>query len=276
MAVNYASKYSNKVDERFTLASITEGAFNQDYDWEGVSTVNVYSLATAAMQAYTTSGMSRYGTPDELSDTVQTLALSQDRSFTFTIDRRNYEDTMMVREAGSALRRQIDEVVIPEIDTYRLAKLVAGAGTTKTAAITSSNAYDSFLDGVTTVLDNKAPLASTIAYVSTAFYKNIRLDASFIKASDVAQNMLVTGQVGMVEGVPLVFAPTGLLPANTGFVITNRAAAVAPQKLAEYKTHDNPPGVNGWLCEGRIYHDAFVINSKKMAIYAHMTAAAAE
>lgn len=34
---------------------------------------------------------------------------------------------MMVMEAGKALRRQVDEVVIPEVDTYRISTLVAGA-----------------------------------------------------------------------------------------------------------------------------------------------------
>jgi len=270
MAINYAEKYSGKVDERFTQASLTEGAFNADYDWEGVSTVNIYSIATAPMTDYTMTGDNRYGTPDELGDTTQSLTLSQDRSFTFTIDRRNYEDTMMVREAGSALRRQVDEVVIPELDAYRISKLVAGAGNTSAAtAISSTNAYSSFLDGVTTVLDNKAPLAGTFAFISTDFYKYIRLDGSFIKSSDIAQNMLVTGQVGTVENIPLIFVPTSYLPSGVEFVITNRIAAVAPQKLAEYKTHDNPPGINGWLVEGRIYHDAFVLENKKNAIYVH-------
>lgn len=30
MAVNYASKYADKIDERFALGSLTQGAVNQD------------------------------------------------------------------------------------------------------------------------------------------------------------------------------------------------------------------------------------------------------
>ena len=55
------------------------------------------------------------------------MTIAKDRSFTFTIDRKSYDDTMMTMEAGRALRRQIDEVVIPEVDTYRIGKLVSGA-----------------------------------------------------------------------------------------------------------------------------------------------------
>ena len=75
--------------------------------------------------------------------------MRKDRSFTFTIDRKSYDDTMMTMEAGRALRRQIDEVVIPEVDTYRIGKLVSGADAShvlKTTAVTAKhNAYEMFL-----------------------------------------------------------------------------------------------------------------------------------
>jgi hypothetical protein len=56
------------------------------------------------------------------------------------------------------------------------------------------------------------------------------------------------------------------------FIITNQIATVAPVKLAEYKVHDNPPGINGFLVEGRVYYDAFVLDNKAGAIYKHLTA----
>lgn len=270
MAVNYAAKYSDKVDERFKLASITANAVNKEYEWSGVDTISVYSIPTSPMNDYTVNGISRYGTPEELGNATQTMTLTKDRSFTFTIDRRNYDDTMMTMESGKSLRRQVDEVVVPEVDTYRLAKIVAGAGTTSTAeAITEANAYKAFLKGITALLDNKVPLAGTIAYISSKFYTAIRLDSAFIKSGDMSQQMVVLGQVGMVESVPLIYAPTIYLPNSTEFVITNKAATVAAEKLADYRVHDNPPGINGWLIEGRIRYDAFVLENKKKAIYVH-------
>lgn len=270
MAVNYASKYSDKVQERFTLGTLTEKAINREYDFVGVNAVNIYTIPTSAMKDYTMSGTSRYGSPEELGTSVQTLTLTKDRSFTFTIDRRNYEDSQMVLEAGKALSRQIEEVIIPELDVYRLSKIVANAGTSASpVAITKDNAYTSFLAGVTTLLDNKVPMTGLVAYISSNFYTQIRLDPSFIKASDLAQDMLIKGQVGMIEGIPVVYSPSTYLPENTEFVITHPVATVAAEKLAEYKIHDNPPGINGWLVEGRIYYDAFVLDTKKKAIYVH-------
>lgn len=269
MAINYAEKYSDKVDERFNIASVTQAAFNQDYDWEGVQTVHVYSIATAPLNDYQATGDNRYGTADEIGSSVQTMTLTQDKSFTFTIDRKNYQDTMGTHEAGAALRRQVDEVLIPHVDQYRIARLVAGAGTTSAPTPITGAAYEAFLTGVTILLDNKVPLAGTFAYASTSFYKQIRLDDGFIKASDMAQNMLVTGQVGIIENIPLIYIPTSYLPTGVEFIITNKIAAVAPVKLSDYKTHDNPPGINGWLVEGRMRFDAFVLNNKSKAIYVH-------
>lgn len=272
MAINYASKYAAQIDERFSREAFSTGAVNQDYDFVGVKTVNVYSVPTAKMNNYAKTGANRYGTPEELENSVQELTMSQDRSFTFTIDRGNYTDTQMVNAAGAALQRQLREVVVPEIDTYRFAKICASAGTTATGAITKTNAYDAFLDGTTALVDNKVPTAGAVAYVSSAFYKLIKLDPAFIKQSDMSQNIAMKGQIGMIDGIPLVVLPASYLPEGVSFFVTNKIATTAPVKLSEYKIHDNPPGLNGWLVEGRVYHDAFVLENKKKAIYVHKTA----
>jgi N4-gp56 family major capsid protein len=275
MAVNLASKYSSKVDERFKLSSFTESVINQNYDWDGVNSVTVYSVSTAPMGNYTTTGNSRYGTAAELDNTTQTMVLSRDRSFTFTIDRKNNQDTQMVMEAGKALARQIDEVITPEIDVYRLAAMSAAgiaAGNTATVAITASNAYSKFLDAGAVLDEKKVPVAGRVAFVTPAFYNFIKLDPTFTKATEIAQNMLIKGQVGEIDGVKIVKIPSTYLPANTAFLLTHQIATVAPKKLQDYKTHDNPPGINGWLVEGRLRYDAFVLNNKANAIYVHKIA----
>ena len=272
MAINYASKYAQKIDERFKIGAVTNPAINNDYDFIGTKTVNVYSLPTAEMNNYQRTGANRYGTPAELENTVQELTLSQDRSFTFTIDRGNYNDTQMSNSAGAALQRQIDEVIIPELDVYRLSKMAAEAGTTATAAVTKDNAYEVLLDGTVALTNGKVPESGRVAYVSAAYYKLIKLDPNFIRQSDLSQQTLIKGQIGEIDGIAVVVVPDSYLPENTSFIITHKVATVAPVKLSEYKIHDNPPGINGWLVEGRVYYDAFVLNNKKKAIYVHKTA----
>jgi N4-gp56 family major capsid protein len=272
MAVNLASKYSGKVDERFKLKSLTEAAVHNEYEWNGVNAINVYSIATSALGNYLRTGASRYGTPAELDDTVANYTLAQDKAFTFTIDKGNRLDSEMVREAGKALARQNDEVVVPSIDIYRLTKWVAAAtansGRPTATNITASNAYTSFLSASEYLDENKVPQEGRIAFVTPKFYNFLKLDPTFLKATEIGQKMLINGQVGEVDGVKIVKAPSSYFPTKTPFVITHKSAMCAPKKLQDYKIHENPPGINGHLIEGRIYYDAFIMDSRKKAVYA--------
>lgn len=221
------------------------------------------------MNDYQREGSNRYGNPEELGNSVQEMTLTKDRSFTFTIDRGNYNDTQMSNAAGAALQRQLKEVVIPEIDTHRFAKICENAGTTVTGVITKENAYDAFLDGTSKLVDKKVPLAGAVAYVSSEYFKLIKTDDAFVKQSDAGQKIALTGQVGTIDGVPVIVLPKSYLPEGVYFFITHKSATTAPIKLSEYKIHENPPGVSGWLVEGRVYYDAFVLDNKKDAIYVH-------
>mgnify|MGYP000894727375 CR=1 FL=1 len=274
MAVNLASKYSKNVDERFKLKSLTESAVNREYEWQGVKTINIYSIPTVTMGNYTRSGTNRYGTPAELDNEVQEMTLTRDRSFTFTIDKANKEETMGVMEAGKALARQQDEVIVPEIDTYRFTTISAAAianGHVTTAAVDKATAYEAVLTGTEKLDDKKVPQGGRLLYVTPGFYNLIKLSPDFIKSTDIAQNMLIKGQVGELDGMRVIKAPTSYFPANHSFIIAHPVATVAAEKLAEYKIHDNPPGINGKLVEGRIYYDAFVLNNKVDSLYVHKT-----
>lgn len=276
MAVNLAEKYASKVDERFKLKSLTEPFINRDYTWDGVKTIHVYSIPTVALNNYDrTASANRYGTPAELQDTEADYTLTQDKSFTFIIDKGNNVDQMNVKGAGKALQREIDEVIVPTKDQYRLAQISAGAvaaGGTATAAISAANAYSKFLDGQKYLDNNKVPMSGRVAAISATFYTYIKQDSTFIKSGDMSQKMLVNGQVGEIDGVKLIKVPDSYLPANCAFIITHPSVTVAADKLAEYKVHDNPPGINGNLVEGRVYYDAFVLDAKKNGAYAHFTA----
>lgn len=272
MAINLASRYSTKVDERFKLKSLTEAGVNHEYEWTGVKSINVYSIPTVALGDYTRTGTARYGVAAELQDTIQNMAVTKDRAFTFTIDRGNHIEQEMIKNAGKALSRQTNEVIVPEVDAYRLTTMAAAAianGGTATTAVTVSNAYSMFLNAGGYMSDNKVPITGRIAFVTPAFYSFLKQDNSFIKSSEIGQKMLVTGQVGEVDGVRIIMVPSSYIPANTSFIMAHPSATVAANKLEDYKTHDNPPGINGWLCEGRIIYDAFVLANKVKALYSH-------
>lgn len=274
MPLNYAEKYSPIVDERFALGALTNGIVNNNYDWVGVETIHVFSRDLATVGDYSMTGTSRYGTPTDLGNQKQDLTLSQDRAFTYIIDRKTEMNTVGTMEAAATLAENIDQVMIPEIDTYRIAQLVAGApsGHVKTAAVTAANAYEEFLAVQEMLDDDKAPAGGRRVLVTPAFLNKIKLDENFVKRGDLATEIGINGVVGEIDGVTVIKAPTSYFPENVDFVITHPAVMPAPIKLAELKIHDNPQGISGWLVEARFYYDAFVLNNKKNAIGVHKNA----
>jgi hypothetical protein len=276
MAQNLAAKYSDKVDERYKLKSLTDSAVNQDYDWAGVNTVNIYNVNTVSMNNYTRSGSNRYGSPNDLGDQVTSYTLSRDRSFTYVIDRGDWSESMYVTEAGKSLARQIDEVIVPEIDTYRLSvfNLTAHSKkqhTTDLSATTTSNAYDNFLNCQSILNDNLVPLNDRIAFMNSNYYRALKRDSSFVKNADLAYTDLKNGQIGEVDGVVIILTPATYMPYDTDLIVVHPSMATAPLKLEDYKIHDNPPGYNGWLTEGRIIYDCFALAAKTGAVAIHST-----
>ena len=269
---NLASKYAKKVDERFTRESQAMLALNTDYSFTGVRTVNVYSIPTVAMTDYQRSGDHRYGVPNDLSRNVQTLTVNRDRAFTFIIDKGDKTQSQMVMDAGKALGRQLKEVWVPEFDAYVFRKLASEAtarGNYSSEEITKENAYEMFLNAMEFLGNKNVPDKGRVAFCSYKFANYLKQDPAFIKTGDSSQEMLIKGVIGEVDGCRIVKVPSSRLPSGCAFLLTHPLAATAPKQLEEYKTHADPPGISGFLVEGRVVYDCFVLEEKADAIFYH-------
>ena len=265
--INYASKFSDIVDERFSLGSVTDNAVNKEYEFDGVNTVSVYSVDVAPLNDYNRKSSNRYGVPVELGNAKQVLELKQDKAFTFTIDKGNYNDTMMANSAAKALERQITEVITPAVDRYRLSVIAKGAGIiNEQYPVTINYPYNAFLAVSKQLTENRVPLTGRIAFLSPDFYYRLLQDKSYTGMADRAADLAAEGGAKMIDGVKIIVVPSDYLPENTNFLVTHPCACTSPVKLAEYTIHEKPQGISGWLVEGRVYYDAFVLKNKKMAI----------
>ena len=97
--IELASKYSKLVDERFYKESQAAMALNNDYKFTGVKTVNVYSIPIVELNDYDRTdngGLTRYGTPKNLGNEVQALTVTQDKAWTFIIDKADKLQSEMV------------------------------------------------------------------------------------------------------------------------------------------------------------------------------------
>lgn len=270
--VNLASKYSKAVDERFHKESQAMLALNSDHEFTGVQSVKVYSIPVVAMGDYQRSGTHRYGNPEDLGRNVQELIVQRDRAFTFVIDKGDKLQSMNVSEAGKALSRQLREACVPEFDAYVFKTLANAAiehGSYGSDLITKDNAYEKFLAAMEYLGNHNVPDKGRVCFCSYAFANYLKQDPAFIKTGDKSQDMLEKGVIGEVDGCKIVKVASSRLPAGAAFLITHKMAATAPKQLSDYKIHENAPGINGWLVEGRLLYDCFVLNEKVDAIYYH-------
>lgn len=286
MAINLATKFESKTSELLKARAKTSSIINQDWSWDGVNAIKVYTLTDPTMNTYNPNGANRYGSPDEVQDTLQTFTLFRDRSWTNTIDMSNYQDTQEVRKPAKFLAQATKNVLVPEVDTYRLATLAtAGALTnggnygTITArnnivtagATTASNAYTNLLTLTADITNNEAPEDGRVI-VMVASYYNLLKQGGFVLDSDRGQGKLESGDLGTVDGCSVVICPSGRMPSNTDLIVTHPSNLVAPEKLKDYTVHKNPPGVNGYLIEYRIRYDAFFDLNKIFTLAIHKTA----
>lgn len=273
MSIDYAKEYSGVIDERFKKESKSDLVVNQNFSFVGAKTVSVQSVSTATMNDYSrTNSSNRYGSPENLNVTSQEMTMSKDRSFSFVIDKMDNDETKRALEAGKALRRQLDEVVMPEIDKHRFDVIVKGAKNTVTEALTATNIYEKITDATEKLDEESVPTIGRQIIVNPATFKLMKQSKDIILHTEIAQEARAKGIVAEIDGMNIIKVPTTMLPENVEFIVTHSSATVAPVKLAEYKVHSDAPGISGELVEGRFYYDAFVLNNKKPAIYVHKKA----
>lgn len=271
MAQNYASAHLKVLDERFTLDSKTDLIVNKGIrlDFNGKNSVTIYNVDVVAETDYVRSGSNRFGALVELGTGTQTFTLSQDKAFTFTVDRGNLEDSQMAQEVSKAVARQVREVSVPNTDIYRLSVLTTYAAANSkstTVALTASNTYQYLLAANAQLDELKVPESGRVAFITPTVYNLLKRDAEFNKACDVTVKKLEKGVMGEVDGITLVKVPSSYLVANAGFLLVHEKTLVAPTKFDMVRTLDDVQGIDGWVAEGRRYYDAFIPTQKAVAV----------
>ena len=273
MAVTLAEKFLPYVDEQFKAESKKSLLTNQDFNWTGAHTVKIYKISTAAMTDYGRTGptgtnWSRYGAVAGLDAATEELTLSRDRSFTFAIDAMDADETGQTLTAASALARQLREVVIPEVDGYVFGKMCTGAGTKPAAAeLTAANIYGEILKAGAALDAAEVPETGRQLLVTPETLLLMKQSGDIVLETDIGADLRLKGVISNLDGANVIRVPASRVPEGFGFLLAHPSATVAPVKLESYNTHQNPPGINGQLVEGRVVYDAFVLENKKMALY---------
>ena len=271
MAVNLASKYADKLDQQFTAGSYTDRYVNKKYTFDGVKTVNVYTVTTVAPSNYDrTNTGDRFGGNNELQDIYTPYTLNNDKSFKIVIDRGNYEQQALAKKAGEVMRAEMEEQVIPMIDADRLlAAAVGAAAVNQYLAPTANDAYGDILKCSEKLDEAKAPVAGRVLFITPAFYNSIKKQITTnVEASGYNDKLLGRGLVGELDGVPVVKVPTSYFPTNTSAIMVHRDALLGAKQIMNTRIITDSELVDGTILLGRFIFGSFILKGKAKAVAA--------
>ena len=165
--MNLATKYSKIIDERWEAESLMPLISSNHFNFKGDRTVVIYSIPYAPLNDYTRSGTQRYGVPNDLTRNVQTCTVSQDKGFSFIIDRGDEVQAEYVTNPGSSLAREIKQAIVPNYDEYCFGVMARSAmdnGHSASTLITKQNAHEMLLNGIQHMADRSVPVDDVYAF----------------------------------------------------------------------------------------------------------------
>ncbi|MDR0916357.1 MAG: chitobiase/beta-hexosaminidase C-terminal domain-containing protein [Oscillospiraceae bacterium] len=273
MAINYTTKYSPLIAERFRQQSFTEKWAGRKFDFDGAQSVIVYTVDKATLGDYDRDAEGyRFGALSELGDTRQVMTMTQDKAFTFSIDHGTNADQLNIKHCNEQLKSNWDEVCTPVIDKYRFAKWANFAGITKTgAALTRTTAVEQILLASGEMSNRLVPRSNRVIFVSETVYIQTKLAAEVVAIDSLGKDAIANGVVGRLDGMEIVAVPDVYLPDGVQFVIKHRDATADPMKLKTMRVQKNPVGIDGDVGECRFYHDSFVLDAKTDGIFVYST-----
>ena len=268
MAVNLAQKYSSVLDQVFTAGSYTDKYVNKKYDFDGVQTINVYTVTTVEPTNYNRAETGdRFGGNNELQNIVTPYTLKNDKSFKLVIDRGNYEQTALAEKAGAVMKAEMEERVIPMIDADRIKAAATGATAVSQAITAGNNAYTDILKAEAFLDEDKAPVEGRALFVTPGYYNTIKeYIATTMHADTYSSKLISRGYVGELDGIPVVKVPTSYFPTKTNAVLWHRDALLGAKQIMNTRIKTDSELVDGTLLLGRFIYGSFVLNGKKKSV----------
>ncbi len=276
--IHFGEKFAKTIQPYFVNESVVTNRLSGEYEFSGAKTVKVLTPITVPMTDYTAEGSNRYGDPVEMQDIIQEMTLTQDKAFSLTIDKGNYDDQAFLKSAAKMVGVQMAERAVPMMDTYILRRLAEGAGSiaSQPAALTKTTVCSAISAGTELLDDAEVPQAGRTLFVSAAVYRLLKHSDEFLAVEQLGAEALRSGIIGRYDNMDVVKVPKKRLPAFLNFMIVHKKSAVAPVKISETNLHTDPPGISGTLIEGRQYYDCFVFGVKCDGIYVNVGTASGE
>ena len=233
--------------------------------------------------------------------TYQTKEMTQDRGRKFQLDAMDINENNFVTTAASVMGAFQREKIIPEIDAYRISKIVSAAITANktgmieygyTPGATGTSALKKLKAGIAAVRD--AGYDGPLVIQATAnFILELELEiAGKITNTTFAKGGIET-QVPSVDGVPIISTPSnrmysaitlydgtttgqeaggyvkGASAIDVNFIVCPRTTPIAVTKQDKMKifTPDQNQDADAWKMNYRRFHDIWVLDNKLNSLY---------
>ena len=275
MAINLASEYSTLLDKRFTQKSLTDAWCGHEYNWNGVNSINVWTIGQADLHTYWNNNsaylQNRFtggNAPTEVQDELNTYVLSKNASFAHTMDITNVQDQKNIKKANAFLKQVWDEQLVPEIDKYRLTTWANGAGSVVSGtSLTKSTIIEAVLTGGS-ILNNKlVNRDGRVCFVTETKAVQCKLASELQHNEPFTTKAIINGKIAELNGMPIVAVPDSWMPTGVEFMIKYKRASADPMKLKMLRALTTVPGLAGTLVEGLVRYDSFVLAQKANGIY---------
>lgn len=279
MPINLMTEYSTRLDERFKQKSLTEAHCGHDYSWDGVNSIVVFSIDNMAVHDYDTEAAGNRFTegnaPTNIGDEKNTYVLTRKRSFSGIIEGVQNMDQKSIKKANALLKQTWDEVMVPEIDKYRLSTWATATGvqtSASTAALNKGNIIEALLTGQSALNNEYVPRDGRVCFISETNAIKCKLAQELQYNPSYTSKSLVNGECARLGGLPIVSVPDSWMPTGVEFMIKYKRSTADPTKLKMLRALNQVQGIYGTVLEGLTRYDSFVLANKAKGIYVYKTA----
>lgn len=267
--IHFDEKYKAALMVGFEKGSETDGLFDHslDIEFSGVKTVHVKSLRTEPLQDYDRTKAvgtgSRYGDTKEVGNDEQTFTMTQDKSLPLSVDKGNNMEVMDKHKVGAVMKAEMEEQIIPTVDTYRLKKWAENAGMhEELTAVPTTDTIIGYIIKARNKQRDKGVKGDVSLLIPYEYLDTLQLAKQWVNLDSLGGKTLPKGTLGQISGMNVLPMSNDRMPANVVFMILHKKSVISPMKIKDFKGHVDPVGLSGDLIEFRMLYDAFVLGKK--------------
>lgn len=293
-SIEYATAFQNELDKAMLAESCTgwmEGNAGM-IKYLGGADVKIPSLVLQGLADY---DRDKGYTQGALTLSWQLAQMTQDRGRSFNLDANDVDESNFVLSAGNVMSEFQRTRVVPEVDAYRIAKLVKEAGeeNSRKYTVNATSILKELKSDITAVRDKIGDTEPLVCLMSIPV--NAVLDSSD-KLSKSFEVMNFEGgaaytQVKALDGVPILRVPSSRMysaitmtadgdggytkaesAVSVNWIICAKSAPIAVSKTDTVRIFppEQYPLANAWHVDYRKYHDLWLPTNKKTSVLVNL------